>query len=297
MFQLIIDELHICNDDKEQIKVGKRSKFAELLEYLKGKCEKSVIVVSSSSVIDRTLEERTPGFENDMTSDHLTEVIQSSGYNVVTLEKVMRNTSSITHSVTADSWNSYHRQGAAGISLSIPSGQSSTVTGHKPTAIIYKWSPEVDYRVLGECVTRYIADNPHIKDTRLAILCDGGISVRALKIFCLPFFPDMKCYDAGVEIFEEERLVFSDNTDNSDEDGVIKWLEEGGTLLTYSQMFRGCEAESVIAVYRFWNGGAYENPRSAVTRGVANMCIITSDYYLRTIRDDMKNNFKVIKHS
>ena len=279
---MIIDELYISEEDTRKIKDGERSEFAELLEYLRGKCDKTVIVLSSSSVSD--FDFFSSG--KDMTNDQLTGVIQSSGYKFVTLDKVMRNTSSITNSVTADSFNSYYI--LLNISPSIPSGRSSTVTGHKPTAVIY--SDVGNYSVLGQCVRRYLDGNPHILNTRLAILCEENISVRELQPEISSLFPDMKCYDAGIEKFDYNRPVYRDNADNSDENAVIRWLEEGGTLLTHAPMFRGCEAESVIVVRSTDIFG--DTPRSPLTRGVANLCLIISDWDLN--QANMKKHFNII---
>ena len=283
------------------IKQGKRSEFEKLLEYLREKCEKTVIVLSSSSAIDST--------QNTlyMQKDQLTGVIQSSGYKIVTLDKVMRNTSSIANSVSAGSWSSYNKSGHK-ITPTIPSGYSSTVTGHKPTAILYKprdgkmgkyVATITDYRLLGRCVKRYLDGNLQIRDTRLTILCDKRISVGKLKPDIISLFPDMKCYDAGIEEFDEYSMpVYSDITDYdySDEDTVINWLEEGGTLLTHANLFRGCEAESVIVVSRDWAGSVTnDTPRSSATRGVANLCIISGNNELNP--KSMKKHFNVIEYS
>ena len=289
---MIIDELHLSLDERRKIEDGERSEFADLLKCLRERCVKTVIVLSSSSSSDVN---NVLG-ATDMSCDQLTGVIHSSGYHAVILDKVMRNTSSITKSVSAESWNSYrYPKFLDKISPSIPNGHSSTVTGHKPTAILYKESDRDDYSVLGQCVERYLDDNPNIRDTKLAILCDQYISVRRLKPEISSLFPDMKCYDAGIEKFDySNRPVSSDNAENSDEDAVIKWFEEGGTLLTHAHLFRGCEAESVIVVSRDCIGYGYITSRSALTRGVANMAMIVSNSTLKT--EEMEKHFKVTKH-
>ena len=62
-------------------------------------------------------------------------------------------------------------------------GQSSTVTGQLPTAIIYDNdnSETINYTVLGRCVKLFLEKNPHILKTRLAILCSYEVSPRQLK--------------------------------------------------------------------------------------------------------------------
>ena len=295
MFQLIIDELYIYEHERGKIREGERSDFAELLEYLREKCEKNVIVLSSTTSSDSS---HRPG---DISSDHLYGMIQSLGYKAVTLDKVMRNTSSITNSVSDNSWNSFKGRiaGINDISLCISRGHCSTVTGSKPTAIFYKESDEGDYSVLGHCVQMYLDGNPHIRDTRLAILCDSEISARRLNPEISSLFPDMKWYDAGIEEFDGVNSPkfnlpeYYGYTENYGEAAVIRWLEEGGTLLTHAYMFRGCEAESVIVVCKDWGTIAGYNPRSSATRGVANLCIITGDSALKP--EEMQQHFTVIK--
>ena len=292
---MIIDELHIAGGEPKEIRGAgtfevDRSEFPQLLKYLREKCDKTVIVLSSSSVID--------GYSIDqITSEKLKQMIQSSGYKTVSLKKVMRNTARITNSVTAENYNSYNNAASYSIAPSILGGESSTVMGQKPTAIIYPWGDDICYRVLGQCVKRYLDDYPQIRDTKLAILCDQWISVRELKPWISSFIPDMKCYDAGINKFNQFtncEAEYSENRDNSDTNAVISWLEEGGTLLTFSYLFRGCEAESVIVVCNDWAfGSGKDTPRSAATRGVANMCIIISERKLKA--NVMEKHFNVIK--
>ena len=58
------------------------------------------------------------------------------------------------------------------------------------------------------------------------------------------------------------------------------WLRaEAGVLVTSEQQFRGFEADTVIFVTRYW--GAYRSSRrSPVTRAVAGLTLVTSDYRL-----------------
>ena len=63
----------------------------------------------------------------------------------------------------------------------------------------------------------------------------------------------------------------------AEENAVLEWLkQEKGTLLTFGNTFRGCEAESVIVISSCWADERMRNPRSSVTRGVANMCLIVT---------------------
>ena len=233
----------------------------------------------------------------------------------------MRNTSSITNSVSVDTFNSYN---GTRITPSINSGHSSTVIGKKPTAIVcynFKEQTNLNYSTLGQCVKKCIDLNPHLLKTKLAILCDWEISVSKLEPYLTDFIPNLSCYDAGIEKFDMYyspvyrnhfgpsvvknistwiKMLFT--TDKKEEEsGVLDWLRQDpaeGTLLTFGNAFRGAEAESVIVISSCWADERMRNPRSSVTRGVANMSLIVADQNMKNTSglrlEEMEKHFNVI---
>ena len=63
--------------------------------------------------------------------------------------------------------------------------------------------------------------------------------------------------------------------------GLEDWLEHGGVLCTHQEQFRGMEADVVIVVSMHWFGNE-DCRRSSVTRGVASLCLITTDSGITT---------------
>ena len=59
-------------------------------------------------------------------------------------------------------------------------------------------------------------------------------------------------------------------------------------------MFRGCEAETIVFLTNVWSGLVAGNgqPRSGPTRAVSQLCIVTSDCYIKL--DEIKQHFDVI---
>ena len=59
------------------------------------------------------------------------------------------------------------------------------------------------------------------------------------------------------------------------------WLgAEAGGLVTSEQQFRGCEADTVIFVTKYWGAGYSSTMRSPVTRAVAGLLLVTGDSVL-----------------
>jgi len=270
---IFIDEWYIAYKDLDLLNDCEKSAFEETLKCLKKNCEKAVVVLSSSHVTHAE-------FGNDLAK--LSNILNSSGFNDVRLSNVMRNTAAISNIANDPDWNPHFRHFSKEPIL----GQSSTITGQKPTAILYNENcfGSVDHEVLGKCVKLYIEKNPHTLKTRLAILCYNEVSPgqlnRILKeLIGLP----IKCFDAGIDFFyDKDKPKYSEIKKYSSIDIVKSWFAEGGILLTHNRMFYGCEAESVILVSGMeWNNKE-PNARSGPTRGVANLCIITRKHYVWT---------------
>ena len=88
---------------------------------------------------------------------------------------------------------------------------------------------------------------------------------------------DVTLYDAGVEKFDNynEPRLYSADLARQRED-LVKWINNGGVLLTHNSMFRGCEAENIVFLTKYWGFGGRQ-PRSGPTRAVSQLCIVTSD--------------------
>ena len=284
IFQVVIDELHISSDDKMKINRGEESELSSTLNTLRRCCSKTVIVISSSSLLDQD----TSG----MNRDQLNKVISEAEYEIVELNKIMRNSQHITNSVSADSFNSYDR--GNWISGTIQDGLSSTVTGSKPTMIIY--SDRFNYKVMADIVIKQLSS---ARD-KTVILCDLYISLRELKTELIQRnITNLKSYDAGIDQFDGNNVP-SYYCDDSDDRELIQWINNNNDILiTHAHQFRGCESEQVILVCHAWTSDGYyttnTNRRSPATRAVNTLTIITRNtVYLNT--ENVKKYFNVINH-
>ena len=73
---------------------------------------------------------------------------------------------------------------------------------------------------------------------------------------------------------------------------LVKWINNGGVLLTHDKMFRGCEAETIVFLTQRWGGFGVGQARSGPTRAVSQLCIVTSDFGIKL--DEIKQHFTVI---
>ena len=197
----------------------------------------------------------------------------------------MRNSASITSATSPDSVNNY-TDNDGGIPKSISSGSCSTVTGTRPTCYLY--SSDVNYELIGECVNKYLEE---YKTAQTVILCDQYISPRQVKPLLTG---DVTLYDAGVEQFDDyrPRFTFSADIVRQRED-LVTWIHCGGVLLTHDSMFRGCEAETIVFLTKYWVGAGYgRQARSGPTRAVSQLCLVTSDYMIKP--EEIKQHFTVV---
>ena len=271
----------------EKISNGEESELSSTLNTLRRCCSKTVIVISSSSVLDQV---------TGMNRDQLNNVISDAEYEIVELNKIMRNSQHITNSVSADSVNSYDSVGSYKISRSIQDGLSSTVTGSKPTMIIYSDSDRYNYKVMADIVIKQLSSS---RD-KTVILCDRSVSLRELKTELIQRnINNLKSYDAGIDQFEYN-TVPSYYSDDSDDRELMQWINNNNNdiLITHAHQFRGCESERVILVCDDWTDGSYNNNtnrRSPATRAVNTLTIITRNTgNLKT--ENVKKYFNVIKY-
>ena len=145
------------------------------------------VVLSTSSLLDQAGVAAVP-------QDKLESLVRRSGYKPVTLDHILRNSSTITSATAPDNVNRYNS--GIEISKSISAGSCSTVTGTRPTCYLYKHrTGDVNYSLIGECVDKYLELH---KTAQTVILCDHGISPRQVKPLLTG---DITLYDAGVEEF------------------------------------------------------------------------------------------------
>ena len=121
-------------------------------------------------------------------------------------------------------------------------------------------------------------DTKHLK---CVVLTGWGISSRMLysKMNTL-----VNLYDGGVEMFDYDDIpeYREDKASDGGEEELTAWLRaEAGVLVTSEVQFRGAECDSVIFVTRDWVGDFTSISRSPVTRAVAGLLMITSNYRLR----------------
>ena len=236
------------------------------------------VVLSTTSLLDDQYAAAVP-------QDKLESLVRRIGYKSVTLDHILRNSSTITSATAPDNVNRYNF--GVDISKSISAGSCSTVTGTRPTCYLYKYSRDVNYSLIGECVDKYLELH---KTAQTVILCDQFISPREVKSLLTG---DVTLYDAGVEEFDYDNIPRHYRADlATQKEDLEKWINSGGVLLTHDNMFRGCEAETIACLAKHWGGAVGSQARSGPTRAVSQLCLVTSDLYIKP--EEIKQHFTVI---
>ena len=280
----MMDEFHLSEYDLMMIKRGETSAAVETLGRLRRRFRAIWVVTSTTCLLDITSD-----------SDDKVElgpVMSGAGYQTILLPHIMRCSRRIAEATSPSSCNSYYyTYNSYKVRSSIAAGSASTVAGTRPTAILYKLSyDDSDYQVLAGCVSLYLErEKINTATSSVAILCDGEIS--ATKLAAKLQLPEFYTYTAGVERFYYNSAKYSSKVGDQDISSVEAWLERGGVLLTHSKQFRGCEADVVIVVNRYFAGYDYDGRRSGITRGVASLCLITYD---DVKVDEMRKVYNVI---
>ena len=250
------------------------------MKKMKDSCCMAWVVLSTSSLLDDR--------GDAVPQERLESMVRRSGYKPVTLQNIIRNSSKISEATAHENMNRYSD---VDIRNSISAGSCSTVTGTRPTCYLYKYSPGVvNNEVMARYVNQYLEQN---KSEQTVILCDRDISPRQVKPLLTG---DVTLYDAGVEKFDMDHIPCHYSADLAiQREDLVKWINNGGVLLTHDKMFRGCEAETVVFLTQYWGrfgvAGGFQ-PRSGPTRAVSQLCIVTSDYYINP--NEMKQHFTVI---
>ena len=279
----MMDEFHLSEYDLMMIKRGETSAAVETLGRLRRRFRAIWVVTSTTCLLDMT---------DSVDKVELGPVMSGAGYQTILLPHIMRCSRRIAEATSPSSWNSYITYSSYKVSSSIAAGSASTVAGTRPTAILYKWSSDPDYQVLAGCVSLYLKrEKINTATSSVAILCDNEIS--ATKLSAALQLPEFYTYTAGLEFDRYNSAEYSSEGGDQDTSSVEAWLERGGVLLTHSMQFRGCEADVVILVSRYWAG--YDGRRSGVTRGVASLCLITPDDSVNA--DKMRKVFNVIHYN
>ena len=149
--------------------------------------------------------------------------------------------------------------------------------------MVYKHTYDVDYSKLARFVTQHLMtlDTERLK---CVVLTDLSISPRKLSEELIQRGITPRCYDGGVEMFDygDGPKYREGGAGDGGEAELSAWLgAEAGVLVTSECQFRGCEADTVIFVTRYWGGYSSNNTsRSPVTRAVAGLLLVTGDYWL-----------------
>ena len=144
----MMDEFHLSEYDLMMIKRGETSAAVETLGRLRRRFRAIWVVTSTTCLLDITSD-----------SDDKVElgpVMSGAGYQTILLPHIMRCSRRIAEATSPENYNNYTKNSFK-VSRSIAAGSaSSTVAGTRPTAILYKWTPDLDYQVVAGCVSLYL---------------------------------------------------------------------------------------------------------------------------------------------
>ena len=245
------------------------------------------VVLSSSSLLDNQ------SGSAPYPQAKLESFVRDCGYKPVTLHNIMRNSSNISTATSLDNVEKYRARAYSPKSIS--SGFSSTVMGTRPTCYVYEYrmhfdaTYDVNYEVVATCIKHYL-ENCKTACAKTVILCDREISPWQVK---QRLAVDVTLYDAGVYKIKKNPHYYSADLLRHFFD-LVTWINRGGVLLTHDEMFNGCEAEQVIFLTQQWGTRAGEHQvRSGPTRAVSQLCVVTSDQYIK--QEELKQYYNIIE--
>ena len=205
---LVIDELSIPCGDMQKIEDGE---IKATLTWLAQNTAMTLASLSSTSILDRNSRE-VAGVSQTV----LDELTMETKFEAVNLNHIMRSSQNIAEATSPESVN-LTRPDSYQIKTAISPGSSSTVSGTRPKAMIYKFSklyktPEdVDYSKLSEFVSKHLATLP--PSIKVVVICDMVISARQLSNQLRQMNTPVTCYHGGVELFS-----YADGTPDYRED-------------------------------------------------------------------------------
>ena len=142
---VIIDEFHLNWRYKSDSNKGKDPIMIDVLKRLKDSFKMAVIVLSTSSLLDKTDIRPEKFFLFDQTD-----------FKFVELTNIMRNSQAVSNASSVASINSYRDD--VQIEETISPGRVSTIQGVRPKCIIFpliKKDKTVQYKVMAECIKMY----------------------------------------------------------------------------------------------------------------------------------------------
>ena len=275
---VIIDELSINEDNRSRIMSGVTSELEETLAWLADNTAMTLAALSSTSLLDTDTAA--------VSQTALDAMIARTGFvKSIRLEFIMRSSQKIAAATSPASVNlAYDADSNYRIQEKISPGSSSTVPGTRPRALVYEDtpdSPDVNYTKLAGFVTQHLR-TVDIEQIKCVVLTGLGISARMLSTEIGRNTP-VSLFDGGVETFDYHDTPKYAEVRASDlgEAELTEWLEaEAGVLVTHEMQFRGAECDSVIYITGDWGGHSSISRRSPVTRAVAGLLLITSDFGL-----------------
>ena len=242
--QVFIDDFRITAADLVTIAQGGTPPSVAALAQLKKRCKLVWVAVTPITVSSRA------GEVCDLNT--LQAALSSAGYQPSVLPHVMRNSDNIRAATTVQAAREYIRYYKPVSVRGWPESGSSTVPGERPQCRLIK-EKEWSMKAVASAVEQYLVTSSH---KRCVVLCSDKY-VTKLKL-------------------TSPHLLY---TGQQQQQGAVeRWLEgEGeGLLVTTAHLFRGCEAQNVVWVNRC---GRRRLVRTAATRAVAALLLITSDWY------------------
>ena len=268
---------------------------------IKNKCKFLWCVLASGSIADRTESGSALKYisknllmwganESKEKFDHNFKESLNGKFEVILFSHVMRNSQSIVNAASPAFYNSYIKNRFHDINMTIKPGDSGTVIGSKPTAIIWKlglmervknifgYSFKFDYIFFANCILKFTNENIKMtsvednrsKNDRTVGMQEKNISVAVLtegNICAAKLYNAMK----NSKKFKTKIYGYGYRVKPSYCQDVQNWLQDGGILVTDSECFNGCEADIVIATSQYF-GGVLSNIGSIL--GILFSCII-----------------------
>ena len=216
---------------------------------IKNKCKFLWCVLASGSIADRTESGTAVKYlstilglsGNKQNNEDLNKKLKESlkeTIEVISFSHVMRNSQSIVNVASPEFYNSYIKNRFHDINMAIKPGNSGTVIGSKPTAIIWKQNIQerfrnifgyrynFDYNFFANRIFDYVNENIKTMEEErkskyisVAVLTEGNISAAEL-------------YNAMTKKFQTKIFGYGYGVTPSESSDIENWLKDGGILVT-----------------------------------------------------------------